>query len=101
MLCGVNFIAGYEALMVAKKVLSHTTRKDGLKWSENLFFAIKIEQDSLGRGGGVIHAHAQAVQVDCAHRFVQCNFSSAWFQLQRSILFPKNTFNKITHLSQQ
>ena len=42
MLCGVNFIAGYEALMVAKKVLSLTTLSDGLKRREILFTSVLL-----------------------------------------------------------
>ena len=50
MLCGVNFVAGYEALMVAKKVLSHTTLSDSLKWSENLLFSDKKLNKTASRG---------------------------------------------------
>ena len=37
MLCGVNFVAGYEALMVAKKVLSKSILTDGLSGAKFSF----------------------------------------------------------------
>ena len=73
MLCGVNFIAGYEALMVAKKVFLHTNYSHKrFKCSKNLFFGDKnlTRQDLFGRGnasggggGGVIHRRAQAIHI--------------------------------------
>ena len=70
MLCGVNFIAGYEALMVAKKVPSHNTLPDDLNCSENIFF-LEIKKIAQERIGNEIHAaHGQATYADCAHRLV-------------------------------